>query len=266
MHVTNLQPNVRPDCTEALTAALEQRILVIDGAMGTAIQRDRPDEAGYRGERFADWPSDLVGNNDLLTLTQPHIIEGIHREYLEAGADILETNTFNANAVSLSDYGMEELSYELNYAGAALARVAADEYSTPAKPRYVAGALGPTTRTASISPDVNDPGARNVSYDQLVAAYLEAANGLVDGGADIILVETIFDSLNAKAAVFAIETLFEQRGGAGRSSSRHYYRCVRPDVVRPGHRGILECHPARQAHRGGSQLCPGRPGDAALYR
>ncbi|WP_255795886.1 homocysteine S-methyltransferase family protein, partial [Mycobacteroides abscessus] len=145
MHVTNLQPNVRPDCTEALTAALEQRILVIDGAMGTAIQRDRPDEAGYRGERFADWPSDLVGNNDLLTLTQPHIIEGIHREYLEAGADILETNTFNANAVSLSDYGMEELSYELNYAGAALARVAADEYSTPAKPRYVAGALGPTT-------------------------------------------------------------------------------------------------------------------------
>ncbi|WP_165704766.1 methionine synthase [Mycobacteroides abscessus] len=212
MHVTNLQPNVRPDCTEALTAALEQRILVIDGAMGTAIQRDRPDEAGYRGERFADWPSDLVGNNDLLTLTQPHIIEGIHREYLEAGADILETNTFNANAVSLSDYGMEELSYELNYAGAALARVAADEYSTPAKPRYVAGALGPTTRTASISPDVNDPGARNVSYDQLVAAYLEAAHGLVDGGADIILVETIFDSLNAKAAVFAIETLFEQRG------------------------------------------------------
>lgn len=205
-------PNTRPDCTDELTAALCQRILVIDGAMGTAIQRDRPDEAGYRGERFADWPSDLVGNNDLLTLTQPQIIFGIHREYLEAGADIIETNTFNANAISLSDYGMEELSYELNYAGAALARTACDEVSTPERPRYVAGALGPTTRTASISPDVNDPGARNVTYDQLAEAYLEAARGLVDGGADLIIVETIFDTLNAKAAIFAIETLFEERG------------------------------------------------------
>ena len=205
-------PNIRPDSTAELTAALNQRIMVIDGAMGTAIQRDRPDEAGYRGERFKDWPSDLIGNNDLLTLTQPDIIEGIHREYLEAGADILETNTFNANAVSLSDYGMEELAYELNYAGAALARQACDEFSTPEKPRYVAGALGPTTRTASISPDVNDPGARNVSYDQLVAAYLDAAKGLVDGGSDLLIVETIFDTLNAKAAVFAIETLFEERG------------------------------------------------------
>jgi 5-methyltetrahydrofolate--homocysteine methyltransferase len=207
-----LTPNVRPDCTEELTATLRSRIMVIDGAMGTAIQRDRPDEAGYRGERFKDWPSPVQGNNDLLNLTQPQIIEGIHREYLEAGADILETNTFNANAVSLSDYDMQELSYELNYAGAALARKACDEFSTNDKPRYVAGALGPTTRTASISPDVNDPGARNVSYDQLVAAYLEAANGLVDGGADILIVETIFDTLNAKAAVFAIETLFEDRG------------------------------------------------------
>ncbi|KAA0092333.1 methionine synthase [Mycolicibacterium sp. P1-18] len=205
-------PNVRPDCTEELTAALRQRIMVIDGAMGTAIQRDRPDEAGYRGDRFTEWPTALQGNNDLLTLTQPQIIEGIHREYLEAGADILETNTFNANAVSLSDYDMADLSYELNYAGAALARRAADEFSTPDKPRYVAGALGPTTRTASISPDVNDPGARNVSYDQLVAAYLEAADGLVDGGSDLLIIETIFDSLNAKAAVFAVETLFEQRG------------------------------------------------------
>ncbi len=205
-------PNIRPDCTDALRAELNRRIMVIDGAMGTAIQRDRPDEAGYRGERFKTWPSDLIGNNDLLTLTQPDIIEGIHREYLAAGADILETNTFNANAVSLSDYGMADFSYELNYAGAALARQACDEFSTPDKPRYVAGALGPTTRTASISPDVNDPGARNVSYDQLVAAYLEAANGLVDGGADILIIETIFDTLNAKAAVFAVETLFEERG------------------------------------------------------
>ncbi len=205
-------PNIRPDCTAELTATLRERIMVIDGAMGTAIQRDRPDEAGYRGERFIEWPTALQGNNDLLTLTQPQIIEGIHREYLEAGADILETNTFNSNSISLADYDMHELGYELNYAGAALARKVCDEFATPDKPRYVAGAIGPTTRTASISPDVNDPGARNVSYDQLVAAYLEAANGLVDGGSDIIIIETIFDSLNAKAAVFAVETLFEERG------------------------------------------------------
>ncbi|WP_046317790.1 methionine synthase [Mycobacterium sp. UM_Kg1] len=210
--MTAFEPNIRPDCTDELSATLRRRIMVIDGAMGTAIQRDRPDEAGYRGDRFTEWPTALQGNNDLLTLTQPQIIEGIHREYLEAGADILETNTFNANAVSLADYDMVDLAYELNYAGAALARKAADEFSTPDKPRYVAGAIGPTTRTASISPDVNDPGARNVSYDQLVAAYLEAANGLVDGGADILIIETIFDSLNAKAAVFAVETLFEDRG------------------------------------------------------
>jgi 5-methyltetrahydrofolate--homocysteine methyltransferase len=203
---------VRPDCTDELTATLRRRIMVIDGAMGTAIQRDRPDEAGYRGERFIEWPTALQGNNDLLTLTQPQIIEGIHREYLEAGADILETNTFNSNSVSLADYDMHELAYELNYAGAALARKVCDEFSTPEKPRYVAGAIGPTTRTASISPDVNDPGARNVSYDQLVTAYLDAANGLVDGGSDLLIIETIFDSLNAKAAVFALETLFEERG------------------------------------------------------
>ncbi|WKN50513.1 methionine synthase [Nocardioides sp. Arc9.136] len=203
-------PSHRPDATEALTATLRDRVMVIDGAMGTAIQRDRPDEAGYRGERFADWPSDVVGNNDLLTLTQPHIIEDIHREYLEAGADIIETNTFNANAVSLADYGMEELAYELNLEAARLARSACDAVATPERPRYVAGALGPTTRTASISPDVNDPAARNVSYDQLVAAYLTSAQGLVDGGADLLIIETIFDTLNAKAAIFAVETLFEQ--------------------------------------------------------
>jgi len=204
--------NIRPDCTDRLTTTLSQRIMVIDGAMGTAIQRDRPDEAGYRGERFTEWPTALQGNNDLLSLTQPQIIEGIHREYLQAGADILETNTFNSNAISLADYDMHELAYELNYAGAALARKVCDEFSTPEHPRYVAGAIGPTTRTASISPDVNDPGARNVSYDQLVTAYLEAANGLVDGGSDLLIIETIFDSLNAKAAVFAVETLFEERG------------------------------------------------------
>ncbi|MBB2987670.1 methionine synthase [Terracoccus luteus] len=205
---------LRPDATEALRETLARRIMVIDGAMGTAIQRDRPDEAGYRGERFADWPSDLQGNNDLLTLTQPDIIAGIHREYLEAGADVIETNTFNAQAISLADYDMQELAYELNFESARLARREADAKTvlTPDRPRWVAGALGPTSRTASISPDVNDPGARNVSYDQLVEAYLEAARGLVDGGSDLLVVETIFDTLNAKAAIFALETLFEQHG------------------------------------------------------
>ncbi|WP_040339366.1 methionine synthase [Candidatus Blastococcus massiliensis] len=207
-------PTLRPDATAELTALLEQRILVLDGAMGTAIQRDRPDEAGYRGERFADWPSDVQGNNDLLSITRPEIIAGIHREYLEAGADLLETNTFNGTSISLSDYGMSDLAYELNVASARLARRECDAMTerTPDKPRYVVGAIGPTSRTASISPDVNDPGARNVTYEELVAAYLEQANGLVDGGADILLIETIFDTLNAKAAIFALETLFEERG------------------------------------------------------
>lgn len=209
--MSEFEPLPRPDCTAALTATMRERIMILDGAMGTAIQRDRPDEAGYRGDRFADWPSDLQGNNDLLTLTQPEIIAGIHREYLEAGADIVETNTFNANAVSLGDYGMQDLAYELNHAAARLAREVADEVATPERPRYVAGALGPTTRTASISPDVNDPGARNVSYDELVEAYLVAARGLVDGGADLLMIETIFDTLNAKAAIFAVESLFEER-------------------------------------------------------
>ncbi|GAA3823546.1 methionine synthase [Nocardioides panacisoli] len=207
-------PDRRPDATDELTALLRERIVVLDGAMGTAIQRDRPDEAGYRGERFSDrteWPSDLQGNNDLLSITQPALIAGIHREYLEAGADIIETNTFSSNAVSLADYGMEQLAYELNLASARLAREVADEVSAASgRTRYVAGALGPTTRTASISPDVNDPAARNVSWDQLVDAYLDAARGLVDGGADLLFIETIFDTLNAKAAIFAVQTLFEE--------------------------------------------------------
>ncbi len=208
------EPQHRPDATAALTELLRSRIAVIDGAMGTAIQRDRPDEAGYRGERFADWPSDVEGNNDLLTLTQPELVASIHREYLDAGADIIETNTFNANAISMSDYDMSDLAYELNYESARLARRTADAVTEqqPDKPRYVAGALGPTSRTASISPDVNDPGARNVTWDQLVSAYSEAALGLVDGGSDLIIIETIFDTLNAKAAIFAVETLFEEQG------------------------------------------------------
>ena len=207
-----MNPQHRPDATDALTAIMSERIMVLDGAMGTAIQRDRPDEAGYRGERFADHPSDLIGNNDLLTLTQPQVIRAIHEDYLNAGADIIETNTFNANAVSLADYGLEELAYELNYESAQLARAAADAVATDDRPRWVAGALGPTTRTASISPDVNDPGARNVSFDQLAEAYLVAARGLVDGGSDLLMIETIFDTLNAKAAIFAVETLFEEQG------------------------------------------------------
>ena len=204
----------RPDVTDELSRLLTDRILVIDGAMGTAIQRDRPSEETYRGARFADWPSDLQGNNDLLTITAPDIIEAIHREYLDAGADIIETNTFNANAISLSDYGMSDLAHELNLEAALLARRVADEVTaqSPDRPRFVAGALGPTSRTASISPDVNDPGARNVTFDELVAAYLSAARGLVEGGADLLVVETIFDTLNAKAAIFALETLFDETG------------------------------------------------------
>ncbi len=197
-----------------LETLLRQRILVIDGAMGTMIQGYRLEEADYRGSRFADWPSDLKGNNDLLALTQPEIIREIHGKYLEAGADIIETNSFNAQVVSLADYGMQSLAYELNVAAARCARAAADEWTakTPDRPRFVAGALGPTSRTCSISPDVNDPGARNISYDALVSAYVEQTNGLLDGGADLLLIETIFDTLNAKAAIFACETVFEQRG------------------------------------------------------
>ena len=207
------QPRNRATRIAQLAPRLAERILLIDGAMGTMLQKHRLGEADYRGSRFADWPRDLKGNNDLLVLTQPEIVGGIHAQYLEAGADILETNTFNANAISMADYGMEELSYELNVAGAALARRIADEFEArdPSRPRFVAGVLGPTNRTASISPEVENPGARNVSFDQLVAAYTTAIEGLLDGGADILLVETIFDTLNAKAALFAIERFFETK-------------------------------------------------------
>ncbi|GAA2730595.1 methionine synthase [Pedococcus aerophilus] len=205
-------PAFQPDATDDLRSALTTRILVMDGAMGTMIQREGLGEDDYRGERFADWESDLKGNNDLLSLTQPEIIAGIHTAYLEAGADLVETNTFNAQKISLADYGMEDLAYEINLESARLARRACDAMTekTPDKPRWVLGALGPTNRTASISPDVNDPGKRNVTFDELVDAYTEQARGLVDGGADVLIVETIFDTLNAKAAIFALETLFEE--------------------------------------------------------
>ena len=197
-----------------LEALLAERILVLDGAMGTMIQGLRLDEAGYRGERFRAWPSELRGNNDLLVLTQPARIRDIHAQYLDAGADIIETNTFNSTAVSLVDYGMQELARELNVAAARLAKDVAREWEAkdPSRPRFVAGVLGPTSKTASISPDVNDPGFRAVTFDALVAAYAEALEGLIEGGVDLVLVETIFDTLNAKAALFAIESAFEARG------------------------------------------------------
>lgn len=197
-----------------LIQQLAQRILFLDGAMGTMIQGYKLDEKDYRGERFANWHSDLKGNNDLLSLTQPDIIKAIHRAYLNAGSDIIETNTFNATRVAMADYHMEELAYEINVASASLAKQVATEIGalTPDKPRYVAGVLGPTNRTSSMSPDVNDPGFRNITFDDLVLTYSEATRGLIDGGADIILIETVFDTLNAKAAIFAVTETFEKIG------------------------------------------------------
>ncbi|MFA0141165.1 methionine synthase [Vibrio kanaloae] len=199
---------------QKIEALLKQRILLIDGGMGTMIQDYKLEEHDYRGERFAEWHSDLKGNNDLLVLTQPNLIKDIHEKYLEAGADILETNTFNATTIAMSDYDMEGLSEEINFAAAKLAREAADKWTAknPEKPRFVAGVLGPTNRTCSISPDVNDPGYRNVSFDELVEAYSESTRALIKGGSDLILIETIFDTLNAKACSFAVESVFEEVG------------------------------------------------------
>lgn len=190
---------------------LEKRILIIDGAMGTMIQRHKLTEADYRGERFKDWPSDLKGNNDLLSITQPQVIVGIHKEYLEAGADIIETNTFSSTVIAQADYNMQSLAYELNVAAAKCARQAITEFNTTgndASPKYVAGAIGPLNKTLSLSPDVNNPGYRAVTFDEVVDAYYEQVKGLVDGGVDILLIETIFDTLNAKAAIFAIKKYF----------------------------------------------------------
>ena len=197
---------------QALPEILRQRIVILDGAMGTMVQRFKLSEAQYRGERFADFPRDVKGNNELLSLTQPDVIRQIHEGYLAAGADLIETNTFGATSVAQEDYGMADLAYEMNLESAKLARAACDKYSTPDKPRFVAGALGPTPKTASISPDVNDPGARNVDFETLRASYYEQIKGLVDGGADVLLVETIFDTLNAKAALFAIQQFFDDSG------------------------------------------------------
>jgi 5-methyltetrahydrofolate--homocysteine methyltransferase len=196
----------------ALPRLLRERILILDGAMGTMIQRYKLSEADYRGKRFADNPIDVKGNNELLLLTRPEVISEIHEQYLAAGADLIETNTFGATTVAQEDYKMASLAYEMNVEAARLARAACDKYSTPDKPRFVAGAFGPTPKTASISPDVNDPGARNVSFEQLRNAYYEQGKALLEGGADVFLVETIFDTLNAKAALYAIDQLFEDTG------------------------------------------------------
>jgi 5-methyltetrahydrofolate--homocysteine methyltransferase len=195
-----------------ITEILKQRIMVIDGAMGTMIQRHKLEEDDYRGTRFQDHPHPLKGNNDLLSITQPDIIQEIHRQYLMAGADIIETNTFSSTSIAQADYGLESLVYELNFQSAKIAKEVAVEISksTPDKPRFVAGAIGPTNRTASLSPDVNNPGYRAVSFDDLRIAYKEQVKGLLDGGADLLLVETIFDTLNAKAAVFAIQGYFDE--------------------------------------------------------
>ena len=197
---------------QALPALMKERIVVLDGAMGTMIQRYKLAEADYRGTRFADHPTDLKGNNELLQFTRPDVISEIHEQYLAAGADIIETNTFGATSVAQEDYGLAEVAYEMNVAAARLARSACEKYSMPDKPRFAAGALGPTPKTASISPDVNDPGARNVTFDVLRAAYYEQAKGLLEGGVDLFLVETIFDTLNAKAAIFALDELMENTG------------------------------------------------------
>lgn len=199
--------------SEQLYKALGERILILDGAMGTMIQRYNFTEKDYRGERFKDWESPLKGNNDLLSLTQPEAIEEIHRKYLLAGADIIETNTFSGTTIAMADYHMEDLVYELNYESAKIAKKVCDEFTAqnPNKPRFVAGSIGPTNRTASLSPDVNDPGYRAITFDELREAYKQQAEALLDGGSDILLVETIFDTLNAKAALFAIDEIREER-------------------------------------------------------
>ena len=256
----------QPDRTAELSRLLDRRILILDGAMGTMIQRYRLDEAGYRGVRFANHPRDLKGANDILCLTNPAVVEEIHRQYLEAGADIIETNTFNAQAISLADYDLVEYAYDINLAAARLARKAVDACSTPDRPRFVAGSLGPTNRTASLSPDVNNPAFRGVTFDELVDAYYDQTRGLVDGGADILMPETTFDTLNLKAALFAIEKYFADTGirlpviasititdASGRTLSGQTVSMLELDLPRSA---------ARRRH----QLRPRRKRDAAAHR
>ncbi len=249
---------------QALPKLLRQRIVPLDGAMGTMLQQRKLDEAALRGRRFADHPTPLKGNNELLNLTRPQVVSEIHEAYLAAGSDTVETNTFGATAIPQADYGLAHLAREMNVQAAALARLACDRHSTPGHPRFVAGAIGPTPRTASISPDVNDRSARNVSFDELRAAYREQVEGLVEGSADILSVGTIFDTLNAKAAAFAIEEAFDASGehlpvilsGTVNDASG---RAQRPDRL-----GVLAQRAPRAAAGGGPELRHGRGADAAL--
>ncbi len=251
---------------QQLPAILEQRIAILDGAMGTMIQRFKLTEAQYRGERFADFAYDVKGNNELLSLTRPDVIRDIHEGYLAAGADLIETNTFGATSIAQDDYHMGHLAYEMNLESAKLARAACDKFSTPDHPRFVAGALGPTPKTASISPDVNDPGARNINFEQLRVAYLEQTLGLIEGGADVILVETIFDTLNAKAALFAVDEAFRaDRRMPAHHDQRHGDRCLRPHSVGPDGDGVLAQRAPCQPAVGGPELRPGRGADAPLH-
>lgn len=211
MTLTSLAPSRTYTRGAQLPALLARRIAILDGAMGTMIQRLKLSESQYRGERFADIQQDVKGNNELLSLTRPDVISDIHERYLIAGADLVETNTFGATSIAQNDYGMADLAYEMNVESARLAKLACSRHSTPERPRFALGAIGPTPKTASISPDVNDPGARNVTFEQLVQAYSEQVNGLLDGGSDALLVETVFDTLNAKAALYAIESVLEAR-------------------------------------------------------
>lgn len=209
----SIKYDIEMDSKPNIYEAINQKILVLDGAMGTMLQRYKFEEEDYRGERFKNWESPLKGNNDLLSITQPHAIEAVHRKYLEAGADIIETNTFSATTVAMADYHMEDLVYELNFESAKIARKVCDEFTAknPEKPRFVAGSIGPTNKTASLSPDVNDPGYRAITFDELRIAYKQQCEALLDGGSDLLLVETIFDTLNAKAALFAIDEIQEER-------------------------------------------------------
>ena len=246
---------VSPKRTELLALARE-RILVLDGAMGTMIQALEYDEAAFRGERFKDFHRDLRGNNDLLILTQPKAIEDIHADYLRAGADIVATNTFSSTSIAQADYDLSSIAYEMNREGAKLARAAAVRVSAEdGKPRFVAGAIGPTNRTASISPDVSSPGFRAVTFDDLRTAYGEQINGLLDGGADLLLLETIFDTLNAKAALYAIAEITEARGHRRAGDDlRHHHRQIRPPALRAIARGVLEFGAPRQTDHHRLQL------------
>ena len=253
---------------EELFASLEDRIVILDGAMGTMIQAYKLSEEDYRGERFADWSQDLKGNNDLLSITKPQTIREIHTAFLEAGADILETNTFNSNAPSMADYGMESLVAELNLASARLAREVADAYAAKTgETKYVAGVLGPTNRTASISPDVNDPGFRNIRFEDLADTYEEAALALIEGGVDFLMIETIFDTLNAKAAIFAVQQAFEKCGEklpvmiSGTITDASGQNAVRPDD-----RSLLELGPPCRAVHDWPELCARRERPASLRR